>query len=323
MERNGTLALEVDRLSTAMGSDDDAERHSLLRLSSPLLLALGLLYLQSALFLAFTTHGLDMPAYLSFHLGTCAATATLGRWWVGVSSAAEDADDNSAMVLQLAACTTLAGPFGCLIAAALLMPRNGGASHAEATAEAATAIDQRSELTRLELLHGSLLDRRLRLDHAHDIRPLFDVMIEGTQIEKLDALSLVSKRYAPALVPALRRAFEDKDGSVRVLAATVMAQQHNAFTKRIGALHSSATASPERADHWSELGQAHLDYAVSGLLEASRVETEASHAAAHLARAADLEPDNAVTQARLNAIGQFTTFQWTGDSCSVQPAQRR
>ncbi len=97
-------------------------------------------------------------------------------------------------------------------------------------------IDRRSELTRLELLHGSLLDRRLRLGHAHAIRPLLDVMIEGTQVEKLDALSLISKRYAPALAPALRRALEDKDGSVRVLAATVMAQQHNAFTKRIGAL---------------------------------------------------------------------------------------
>jgi hypothetical protein len=307
MDHNETLALELDRASTAMGSEDDAERRGHLRISSPLLLALSLLWLQSALFLALATRGLDMPMYLSYHLGMCAATATLGRWWVGVSSAAEDADDNSAMVLQLAAWTTLAGPFGCLIAAALLVPRYSAASHAEATA--ATMIDRRSELTRLELLHGSLLDRRLRLEHAHVIRPLLDVMIEGTQIEKLDALSLISKRYAPSLVPALRRAFEDKDGSVRVLAATVMAQQHNAFTKRIGALLSSATAAPERADHWSELGQAHLDYAGSGLLEASRAEAEASHAAAHLARAAELEPDNAVTQARLNSIGKSNAFQ--------------
>jgi hypothetical protein len=268
----------------------DAEPHGPLRTSRPQLLVLGLLWLESVLFLAFAAHRLDTAVYMSFHLGLCAMTATFGLWWVRLAIATEDTRDAVALVLQVVAWTALAGPFGTFIAAALLVPRSAAASHAEAANAAGGTSDRRSELTRLELLHGSLLDRRLRLEHAHTIRPLLDVMIEGTQIEKLDALSLVSKRYASALVPALRRAFGDKDGSVRVLAATVMAQQHNAFTKRIGALHASATAAPEQADHWSELGQAHLDYAGSGLLEASRAEAEAGHAAAHFARAVALEP---------------------------------
>jgi hypothetical protein len=138
-------------------------------------------------------------------------------------------------------------------------------------------------MTRLALLHSALLDRRLRIGDAHSIRSLFDVMIDGTQLEKLDALSLISKHYAPALAPALKRALEDGDSSVRVLAATVMAQQHNAYTKRIGVLQASAKAAPGHSDGWSELGQACLDYAESGLLEASRAATEANQGRAYLA----------------------------------------
>ena len=55
------------------------------------------------------------------------------------------------MVLQVVAWAILAGPFGTLIAIALLVPRSAGATHIEAT------TGQHSELTRLELLHGSLL----------------------------------------------------------------------------------------------------------------------------------------------------------------------
>lgn len=145
----------------------------------------------------------------------------------------------------------------------------------------------------------------MRLERAHAIRPLLDVIIEGTQLEKFDALSLISKRYDPALAPALRRALEDKDASVRVLAATVLAQQNNAHTKRIGALQAIARAEAGTSSDWSELGQAHFDYAVSGLLETSRAEIEVSHALDYLARAAELDPGNAVATARLDAVRQY------------------
>jgi hypothetical protein len=224
---------------------------------------------------------------LGIHLGLCALTAAAGRWWVRAHSGVAHTDDNVATVLHLAAWTTLAGPFGTIIAAMLLVPQRdaGGADAGPNSSETMPPGDGgRHELTRLELLHSALLDRRLRIGGEHPIRPLLDVMIEGRQLEKLDALSLISKRYAPALAPALWRALEDGDSSVRVLAATVMAQQHNAHTKRIGALQVAASAEPARSDGWGELGQACLDYAESGLLEASRAETEASRGRAHLAR---------------------------------------
>lgn len=299
-EHSQTLASDRGR-PAALESVIGAELDSPPRTSSPQSLVLGLLWLESVLFLAFVAQRIEMSVYMGLHLGLCAMTAAFGLWWARVSIAADDSNDATVLVLQLVAWTTLAGPFGSFIAAALLVPKSGAARSTDATDETAAPIARRSDLTRLELLHGSLLDRRLQLGHAHAIRPLLDVMIEGIQIEKLDALSLISKRYASALAPALRRALEDNDASVRVLAATVMAQQHNTFTKRIGAIQAIAKAAPDSSNHWSALGQAHLDYAASGLLEASRADAEVSHAVGHLARAAALEPDNAMTQVRLSA----------------------
>jgi hypothetical protein len=89
-----------------------------------------------------------------------------------------------------------------------------------------------------------MLDHRLRLEHAHLIRPLLDVILDGSQTEKLDALSLISKRYTPDLAPVLRRALEDKEASVRVLAATVIAQQHSRSTTPIGASQTEAGVTP-------------------------------------------------------------------------------
>ena len=263
-------------------------------------LVLGLLCLQSGLFLAFVAGRIETPLYLGLHLGLCVATAACGRWWIGSSAAARATGDMRAVVLQLVVWTALAGPFGTLIAVALLVPRRATASDAEDTGDTTFTINQGPELTRLELLHGSLLDRRLRLENAYSIRPLLDVVIDGTQIEKLDALGLISKRFVPALAPVLKRALEDKDAAVRVLAATVMAQQHNSFIKRIGALQATATEAPESAKHWSELGQAHLTYAESGLLERSRAEAETAQALAHLARAEQLDPANAEIEAPPN-----------------------
>ena len=198
-----------------------------------------------------------------------------------VSSSSAQAHDKAAFVLALVICTSLAGPFGTLLATTLLLPRR-----AESTLAAQAMAG--SELTRLETLHGALLDRRLRVEGANSARPLLDVMIDGTAGEKFDALSLISRRYVPALAPALKRALEDKDGSVRVLAAKVMARQHDAYTNRIGVLQANAVAMPENSAYWNELAQAHLDCAQSGLLDASRADAEVRYAESYFARAAQL-----------------------------------
>jgi hypothetical protein len=261
-------------------------------LTVPVLLVAGLLCLESMLFVVFATARIAMSSYCGVHASLCVATLALGGWWAGRDSHGRGARDEMAMVLQLVAWTGLAGPFGALTAVGLLIPHNIGA-----TGQVRDGATEQPGLSRLELLHGSLLDRRLRLDRAHSIRSLLDVIIDGTQFEKLDALSLISKRFVPALAPPLKRALDDKDAAVRVLAATVMAQQHNSHMRQIGGLRAEAEAAPVSPALWRELGQAHRDYAGSGLLETSRAEAELSQADAHLARAERLE--HGIAEARV------------------------
>jgi hypothetical protein len=247
-------------------------------------LVLIILSLQVELFLGVMSGMLGLATYLELHLGLCVATAVFGTWWA-TSSSAPDTADGVVMVLQLVAWTALAGPFGTLVAAGLLVPRTAALGRSDGTGES------HATLGHLEILHHALLDRRMHLDQVRPVRAMMDVIIDGTQAEKFDVLRLIARRFVPAAAPALKRAREDRDASVRVLAATVMAQQHNACTKRIGDCQAIARATPDSPGGWRALGKAHLDYALSGLLEASRAEAELDHARAHLARAESLESE--------------------------------
>ena len=128
-----------------------------------------------------------------------------------------------------------------------------------------------------------------RLQGALAARPMLDIMIEGTRLEKLDALGVISRRYAPAFATALRRALQDLDNSVRVLGATVLAQQHGIFAKRLGALQAKAKEDPGNPGICRDLGQACLAYAESGLLEAAEARALAREAHANFARAVEGE----------------------------------
>jgi hypothetical protein len=231
-----------------------------------------LVALEAALLAAFCNGWFDWPMALTAHLALSLVVVLVGR------SGAERRE----AVLQLAAWTALLGPFGALIGMTLVLP--GAACRDVATPEA----EGDATPGRIEALHNTLLDGRLRLGGAHGVRPLLDIVIEGTTAEKLDALGLIAKRYVPALAPALRRGLEDGDASVRVLAATVMAQLHNGHTRRIGALQEAAQAVSTPAA-WRALGEARLGYATSGLLETDRARREADEGTVCLARADALE----------------------------------
>ena len=251
------------------------------RLVRPVLLIAGTASAQAALLAGFLDGSVGAVDFAAIHLAICGLVAGFGCLV---------RRDEAAFVFQLAAWTCLGGAFGSAMAAALLVPQRRAADEPPDGDE--PAGDQAGK-SRLELLHGALLDGRLRIAGAHATRPLLDVILEGGQVEKFDALSLISKHYEPALAPALRRALEDRDGSVRVLAATVIAKLNNGHTQRIGALQAATAHGADQAAGWRDLGQAHLAYAASGLLDASRAAAEAAQAARRLARAVALDPDDA------------------------------
>lgn len=255
----------------------------------PLVLVCCLVGLESAVYLRFSTGRLTLANYIYLHFGLCGISAALGCGWAFGSSTATQARERAAAAIQLVTWTMLAGPFGTLLAAALLLPRVGD-NRPEHALRAPPAPGEAPVLTRPERLHHALLDRRVRVEHASSVRPLLDVVAGGIQAEKFEALRLISKRYVPALAPALKRALEDKDGSVRVLAAKVTAQQHDTYTNRIGALQAKVAATPGMSFLWEELGQIHRDYAESGLLDRSRADAQATQAKTCLDRAKQLDP---------------------------------
>ena len=113
-----------------------------------------------------------------------------------------------------------------------------------------------SEIEHVEGLHQALLDGRMRLDGARHIRPLMDIIAEGSQSEKLEALSVVYKRYDADLSAVLKRALQDPDPSVRVLAATVMAKLHATFMRKIGDCQTAAAAMPNLVQSWRNTADA-------------------------------------------------------------------
>lgn len=246
------------------------------------LLGCGLLGFDSALFANFYTGRIEWPLALSTHLALSFVTVLpdFGRGQGGGRQVAR---------LQLAAWMALLGPFGVLVGMTLFLPRAHARTETAPQCPATPGSEAASASDRLGILRNDLLDGRLRLGGGHSIRPLLDVVIEGETTEKLDALSLIAKRYVPGFAPALQRALQDADGSVRVLAATVMAQLHNGHTRQIGALQDAVQAAPT-AEAWRALGAARLAYAASGLLETDRAMREADEGRGCLARAGGPEP---------------------------------
>jgi hypothetical protein len=241
------------------------------------LIASGLLAIDCALFVLFATTRFAVTSFLLAHVLLCAGAALSA---LGIAPGSGPGAGRAAW-LQLVLWAAFLGPFGGLIGATLLLPRT------RVIAIAAMPDEAGSASSRMHALHTAVRDSRVRIAGAHSTRPLLDVIIEGTPVEKLDALSLIGKRFEPSLVPALRRALEDTDASVRVLAATVMAQLNNGYTKRIGMLQEAAQAEAAGRDAWHALAQARLTYAGTGLLEPERAHAEVRQARADLAHAED------------------------------------
>ena len=266
-------------MTTAAAVPDMGERPRVPVGRAVVVLALSLF--EAVLFPALVQGHVSARSFAFAHLGICAAVAAIGAPWACRARRQGGAAERCATVLHWSVWTLLGGPFGALLCALLLIPQR---TAAPATASGEPTHDELGP-TRASLTHGRLLDKRLRLTGASRIQPLFDVMLEGRLPEKLNALILVSKHYAPDMASVLKRALQDGDASVRVLAATVTARQHNVHTSRIGALQEAAAdATAEQLDRWRELAEARLAYARSGMLDGARADAETAQAHEDLGR---------------------------------------
>ena len=260
---------------------------------------------QVALLFALLGGVIELGAYAGIHFFGCFVLAACLVWRLNTRAI----DDRYSAALQIVAWSALAGPFGTFVAAALSLP-SPIRSKILRDGDIDSQTTDCSAIERVERMHGTLLDRRIRLDGACRIRPLMDVIAEGSQSEKFEALGVVYRRYEAQLSAVLKRALRDPDASVRVLAATVTAKLHTAYSRKIGDCQTAAAAKPSLAQNWTNLAEARLAYAESGLLETSRACTQIEFAVGDFSRAAELDPADGPSAERLDrARRQLTAWR--------------
>ncbi|MCB1505171.1 MAG: hypothetical protein KDJ47_09360 [Hyphomicrobiaceae bacterium] len=243
---------------------------------------------------------LGTTAFLVAHVCCCLIFAAIGivsEWRSGADGVF------TTRTFQIVLWTLMAGPFGVAVSAVFLLPAAPARIGADAASDEDEAVLPEPTDMRLERIRTQFLDDRVRvsrIDQANGVRPLIDVISEGSRNEKLEALAVVARGYHPSLAVAIKCAMMDGDASVRVLAATVMAKLHGRFTQRIGALQDVRGESTS-VTQLCDLAEARLDYAESGLMEAPRSRSEARQAEAVLAQAelADTGEENVLRIARL------------------------
>lgn len=236
---------------------------------------IALLCTQVTLFALLIGGFLGASGYSLAHLGSCAAAWRV-RGWAG--------QDGSVRALQILALTACAGPFGAMVSVGLL----ASPDHCDGPMEDREHAPASPPQSRSGCLHAALLDQRLRLHNAHAAEPLGDVMAEGTQSDKFEALRIIAMSYEPALAPVLRGALADGSAPVRVLAASIVAKLTMAHRNRVGALEIEAAGAPGDRKLLRKLARARLDLAESGLLDVSQSREQAARARQELASSAEI-----------------------------------
>ena len=208
-------------------------------------------------FLAGAFGAIDPVAVIALQVA-CAILAAA----VGIQMRKDPALMGSSLLL---ATWVLVGGFGGVLIWGLLALPRGRLLRLERTQTSQGRADDMAKQ-----LHNQLIDGRLRIEGAHLIRPLRDVLATGTQAQKFRALNATARRYSVDLAPALRVALKDVDPAVRVLASSVMASLDARYLGRVRLATIRSQAEPANSVHWLELSQAFLAYAGSGLLSGER-----------------------------------------------------
>jgi len=250
---------------------------------------------QITLLMALINGFVGLGGYAVIHLTGCLA---LIAWLIWRRSAGEVVSHYTTF-LQIVVWSAVAGPFGAFVAFALAFRVAGTATPFVIDPEAETSPGDGPELEQVDV-HLALRDRRIRLEGAHRVSPMMDVLAEGSNSEKLAALGVIYRRYDARLGAVLKRALQDSDTSIRVLAATVTAKLNSTFSRKIGDCQAATSAAPDLAESWRNVAAARLAYAESGLLQASRARQEVEAALADFARAKAIDPLDPDTNSGLN-----------------------
>jgi hypothetical protein len=304
MKRTGARAMTEGSITAAAKAVGMGRGLSPKSTSGLLGFAAFLLIEQIVLFFALLDRDIELGTYVALHLFCSLVLVCYLVWHPGAIG------ERDLSALQIVGWSAVAGPFGAFVAMALTFPRAAVATDSEAVLDTSTdaLTDDRSTMGRPERMHTVLLDRRARLQDTCRVRPLIDAVVEGSRSEKLEALSIAYRKYEAKLSVLLKRALQDHDTSVRVLAATVIAKLHATYGQNIGDRQVLVASDPDVAHNWRQLAESRLAYAESSLLERARARAQVETAMRELTRAVELDPADAACATCLSRARRLLTY---------------
>jgi tetratricopeptide (TPR) repeat protein len=117
-----------------------------------------------------------------------------------------------------------------------------------------------------------------------------DILAHGSFQDKQAALAILTRRFSPALAPALRLALNDPDAAIRVQAATAAARIEDLFLAGLAQYTARVTNQPDDPDCRLALARHLLGHAEAGLCPPERAAADLEQALSHLRQAVALAP---------------------------------
>jgi len=237
--------------------------------------------------------GLDIAAYAGGVTGALPPAFAISAHLLAVAFAMRAAfrarhSSTYGMTIQLAVWLLLAGPFGVAIWLAALTAHRSPSDDGRLADWVDDQID-RDPVEALAAVSASIIDERVRLEGASQTVALHDVLADGPAPAQLRALGVLARRYDARFAPTLDLGLRSLEASVRVLSASALARLQQRHSDKIAELTSAASP---RA-----LGEAHLAFARSGLLNTERREGALVRANAAFAEAIAADQDAAAARA--------------------------
>ena len=135
-----------------------------------------------------------------------------------------------------------------------------------------------------------IIEHRENIAHQ-DVVPFIDVIRHGTRVQKQLAIGLMSRHYRREFATALKEGLADSDNSVRIQAATAIANIENRFYEQLQALRERVEEEPE-AQTILALARQYDDYAFTGLLDGDREARNRDEALAGYRRYLQMQPND-------------------------------
>ena len=117
-----------------------------------------------------------------------------------------------------------------------------------------------------------------------------DILAHGSFQDEQAALAIITRRFSPALAPALRLALNDPDAAIRVQAATAAARIEDLFLAGLTQYTARVSEHPDDPECLLALARHLLGHAEAGLCPPERAAADLEQALSHLRQAVALAP---------------------------------